>query len=100
WIPLQSHNGYLDILNEQGIVGLCLTILLLFTQARKLAILARLDRHQAAFWTAMLVVVIITNLTESSLFRGFGFQNVFFIFALIAVTSSTRRLKVMASHEL
>lgn len=26
WVPLQSHNGYLDILNELGITGLTLLI--------------------------------------------------------------------------
>ena len=92
WVPLQSHNGYLDILNEQGIIGLILCILTLLTQARKLILLSHKDRPQAAFWTAMLLVVIVTNFTESSLFRGFGFQNVFFIFSLLAVTSASRRL--------
>ena len=94
WIPLQSHNGYLDILNEQGLIGLILATLTLLTQAKLLVTLSHLDRQQAAFWSAMLVVVIITNFTESSLFRGFVFQNVFFIFSLVAVTSVTRRLKL------
>lgn len=93
WIPLQSHNGYLDILNEQGLIGLVLAILTLVTQLWLLVMLSRLDRQQAAFWSAMLAVVVITNFTESSLFRGFVFQNVFFIFSLIAVSCSTRRLK-------
>ncbi|MBR7778864.1 O-antigen ligase family protein [Undibacterium rugosum] len=91
WIPLQSHNGYLDILNEQGIIGLALTILTLVSQAYYLTRLAQHDKIQAAFWTAMLVVIVVTNFTESSLFRGFGFLNVFFIFALIAVTSANQR---------
>ncbi len=91
WIPLQSHNGYLDILNEQGIIGLALTILTLLSQAYYLTRLAQHDKIQSAFWTAMLVVIVVTNFTESSLFRGFGFLNVFFIFALIAVTSANQR---------
>lgn len=94
WIPLQSHNGYLDILNEQGLIGLILTILTLLMHARQLLTLSHLDRQQAAFWTAMLMVVVITNFTESSLFRGFVFQNVLFIFSLVAVSSSNRRLKL------
>ncbi len=27
WIPIQAHNGYLDILNETGLVGLTLFII-------------------------------------------------------------------------
>jgi O-antigen ligase len=77
WIPLQSHNGYLDILNEQGLTGLALCILTLLVQVRMLVLLSHKDRTQAAFWSAMLLVVVVTNFTESSLFRGFGFQNVF-----------------------
>ncbi|MFZ6849419.1 O-antigen ligase family protein [Undibacterium sp. RuRC25W] len=92
WVPLQSHNGYMDILNEQGIIGLTLTILCLLTQIVMLVRMAQSDRIQSAFWTAMLLVVIVTNFTESSLFRGFGFQNVFFIFALVAGTAVNRRL--------
>ena len=98
WIPLQSHNGYLDILNEQGLTGLALCILTLLVQVRMLVLLSHKDRTQAAFWSAMLLVVVVTNFTESSLFRGFGFQNVFFIFALVAVTSSTRRLNQNEEH--
>ncbi|MFZ6690795.1 O-antigen ligase family protein [Undibacterium sp. SXout20W] len=92
WIPLQSHNGYMDILNEQGIIGLTMTILCLLTQIVMLVRMSHGDRVQSAFWTAMLLVVIVTNFTESSLFRGFGFQNVFFIFALVAATTVNRRL--------
>ena len=93
WIPLQSHNGYMDILNEQGIVGLILTVLCLLTQLVMVIKMSHGDRVQSAFWTSMLLVVIVTNFTESSLFRGFGFQNVFFIFALVAGTSVNRRLR-------
>ncbi|MFZ6640331.1 O-antigen ligase family protein [Undibacterium sp. TC4M20W] len=98
WIPLQSHNGYLDILNEQGLIGLILVILTLLMQAKMLITLSHQDRQQAAFWSAMLAVVVITNFTESSLFRGFVFQNVFFIFSLIAVSSSSRRFKLAKSN--
>ncbi|MBI1773527.1 MAG: O-antigen ligase family protein [Burkholderiales bacterium] len=96
WIPLQSHNGYMDILNEQGLIGLILVILTLATQVRLLVVLSRLDRQQAAFWSTILIIVVTTNFTESSLFRGFVFQNVFFMFSMIAVTSTTRRLKLHA----
>jgi O-antigen ligase len=50
WIPLQSHNGYLDILNEQGLTGLALCILTLLVQVRMLVLLSHKDRIQAAFW--------------------------------------------------
>ena len=90
WIPLQSHNGYLDILNEQGLVGLTLTVLVILYHAYSLLLMRRTDQTQAAFWTAMLLVIVVTNFTESSLFRGFGFLNVFFFIAMCTVTSHNR----------
>ncbi len=95
WIPLQAHNGYLDILNEQGLIGLILAISALLMHIRQLYVLSHLDRRQAAFWSAILLMLVITNFSESSLFRGFVFQNVFFIISLIAVSSSIRRLKLV-----
>jgi exopolysaccharide production protein ExoQ len=44
WIPLQSHNGYLDILNEQGLIGLGLAVLCLLYHALTLIRLGRYDR--------------------------------------------------------
>lgn len=90
WIPLQSHNGYLDILNEQGLVGLTLTVLVILFHAYSLIKMRRTDQTQAAFWTAMLLIIVVTNFTESSLFRGFGFLNVFFFIAMCTVTSHNR----------
>ncbi|MCU6433262.1 O-antigen ligase family protein [Undibacterium sp. Jales W-56] len=97
WVPLQSHNGYLDILNEQGLIGLGLAILVLCKQLQQLFLMNYVDRLQTAFWGTILMIVVVTNFTESSLFRGFGFQNVFFIFSLVTVTSSLQRLKENAT---
>ena len=90
WIPLQSHNGYLDILNEQGLVGITLTVLAILFHSYGLFVMHRSDQTQAAFWTAMLIIIVVTNFTESSLLRGFSFLNVFFFIALCTVTSYNR----------
>lgn len=97
WVPLQSHNGYLDILNEQGLTGLILAVLTLLFHARLLALIGRVDRLQAAFLGTTFLVVIITNFTESSLFRGVVFQNVYFMLTLVFASSTLRRLQARKS---
>ena len=67
--PLQAHNGYLDILNELGIIGFVLLIGMLVWQFRQIAQVNRFDRSTAAFGFAYLVYDLILNITESNFLR-------------------------------
>ena len=91
WIPLQSHNGYLDIVNEQGYIGLILIFLTFILHSYHLFRLAHFDRLQTAYLSAMFVIVVASNITESGIFRGVGYQHIFFIISTIATTSALRR---------
>ena len=91
WIPLQSHDGYLDIINEQGFIGLTLLLLSFILQFITLIRLARTDRLQAAFLTAVFISIIGSNFTESGLFRGVNFQQIFYFITIVAASSSLRR---------
>jgi len=97
WIPLQSHNGYLDIINEQGFIGLSFLLLTFILQGYNLTKLAHFDRLQAAFLCAVFISIIGSNFTESGLFRGVDFQHIFFIITIVATTSALRRYKLL--HE-
>jgi exopolysaccharide production protein ExoQ len=64
--PWESHNGYLDIVNDLGFVGLsCLLGYLAVYIKQSLSIL-RIDRAQAALYLALLFQQLVTNLTESN----------------------------------
>jgi exopolysaccharide production protein ExoQ len=87
WIPLQSHNGYLDVLNELGVFGLIIMVSVFLFHIRSLIKLTRIDREEAAMHWAMLILILISNLSESEVFRGVMFQNIFFIYSSTAISA-------------
>lgn len=87
WLPLQAHNGYLDVYNELGLVGLLLMAGLLLTHAWNLFRLLYVDREIAAIHTAIFIVILITNISESQLFRGLSFQYAWLIYSSVIVSS-------------
>lgn len=64
WLPIQSHNGYLDILNETGLIGL---FLFLMTAIKYFINLKKM--HSGYFWKWLVVAALVVNLTESTLIR-------------------------------
>lgn len=83
--PAQSHNGYLDILNETGLIGLLLVLGLLVTHLIKLQ-RAGLDRCNLAMHVGLITVMLIWNITESTLFRTASSWTVFIVTASIVVS--------------
>ncbi len=94
WIPLQGHNGYLDLLNELGATGMLLFAGLLASQIRSLTRLKLIDREAAALFASLLVTILFSNVTESSIFKGVAFYFLLLILSCISVTSvlNKRRL--------
>lgn len=87
WMPLQSHNGYLDILNELGIVGLSLLIGVFIFHAYNLFKFLKIDREEAAIHWSIFIYILISHISESEIFRGVLFQNIFFLYSSITVSS-------------
>ncbi|WP_325344962.1 O-antigen ligase family protein [Xylophilus sp.] len=90
WIPLQSHNGYLDILNEVGVVGLVLAAGALVWHAVAVARLLRAERELGALYAALLLMMLVSNTTESEMFRGVLFYNVLLFLLAAGVAASLR----------
>ncbi|MDD0837168.1 O-antigen ligase family protein [Curvibacter sp. HBC61] len=91
WVPFQAHNGYLDVLNELGGMGLLLFTGFLVYHLLSLYRLSRFDASEAAFHGALIAVILVHNATESSFLRGVNFLAILVIFSSIAVNSSLRR---------
>lgn len=79
WLPNQAHMGYLDIVNETGVVGLFLLL------AALLGYFVRLIRYEeAAPWKWFVIAAVIINFQESTLFRQNVLTGVMFLFSYLA----------------
>lgn len=76
WLPNQAHNGYIDIINETGLIGLVLFFLAIIKYAFNLR---KLRRPNYAAW--FITVILIINLQESTLIRPAHLLGVIFIFS-------------------
>ena len=69
WVPRQAHNGYVDVLNETGLIGLTLVSGYLIVYAIQLIKVARVDRSSFALHSAVFAYLILTNIAETVMFR-------------------------------
>ncbi|GAB3679132.1 O-antigen ligase family protein [Salinisphaera aquimarina] len=69
----QAHDGYIDVLNETGIIGLLLVGALLAFHLWQTAALLRHDRANAVFHAMFIGYFMLSNISESSLFRPINF---------------------------
>lgn len=91
--PASAHNGYLDVLNELGALGLLVLLAFLASYLRQALRLLPLDRAQAALYLAILLQQAITNLSES---RWLNVQSVDFVIMTLATAALARSL--LAQH--
>ncbi|RCS56670.1 O-antigen ligase family protein [Parvibium lacunae] len=87
WIPYQSHNGYLDTINELGYIGLAILIAALLLHLSHIVRLFAINQVVAAFHLAIFIVLAISNYTESNLFRGMLINSSLFIYSSVCVTN-------------
>jgi exopolysaccharide production protein ExoQ len=66
--PTESHNGYLEVVNDLGLLGLMCVLLFLFWYIRQALQLIRFDRSQGALYLALLFQEMIINMSESDWF--------------------------------
>lgn len=99
WVPLQSHNGYLDILNELGVTGLILLVGVFIFHAINLFQFIKIDREEAAIHWSIFIYILISHISESEIFRGVLFQNIFFLYSSITVSSRLALYKLEQRHK-
>jgi len=82
--PGNSHNGYLDVLNDLGILGLlCLLGYLIFYLRDSLRLM-RFDRAQGSLYLTLLLQQAIINLSEARWFNN----TIFVDFALMSFATT------------
>lgn len=77
--PSESHNGYLEIVNDLGYLGLTCLLVFLIAFMRQALELMRFDRSQAALYLALLFQQLVMNMSES---EWFARDSIFTIFIL------------------
>lgn len=80
WIPNQSHQGYIDVYNQLGFVGIGCLILAILNYFKGLAKLQK--KH---IWKWIFFGLIILNFQESVFLRPRHFGNFLFVFCYMAL---------------
>lgn len=69
WGVSGAHNGYIDIINELGVIGFAFFGTFLALHAAALARVARVDRIRFALLTALFLQLVLIDFSESGWFR-------------------------------
>lgn len=86
WSAPTGHNGYLDLLNELGFIGLGLLAAFMLRHSRDLIRLLQFDRPQAALHTALWVYVVLANLTETGWFHPITMTHVLAMYSSATIS--------------
>ena len=89
WLPNQAHNGYLDILNETGLIGLILFFLVVIKYAISLKKL-----KQVNYTSWFIIAILIINLQESTIVRPAHLLGVLFIFSYYTLFTGIQKQKM------
>jgi O-antigen ligase len=87
--PGSAHNGYLEIVNDLGWVGLVCLIAYIVTHLRQCLQLLEIDRSQSALYLALFFQQAITNLSET---HWFSVLSIDFVIMTLATTALARGL--------
>lgn len=87
--PGSAHNGYLEIINDLGWIGLVCLIFYIVMYVRQSLLLLGIDRNQGVLYLAMFFQQAITNLSES---HWFSVLSVDFVIMALATTALARGL--------
>lgn len=94
--PGQAHNGYIDIYNELGLVGLALAFAFIAMHARALWRLAESDRALAGLHLALFALVVVFNLAEAAMLRTTNLMWILLVVSSIEVTMLNNKLAAAA----
>lgn len=94
WHPPHSHNGFLDLLLELGVVGLVL-YLAMFAESLRRALRVFQGTGLMSVWAlTFLVFLVSSNLTESALLKQ---NNLFWVLYVATAASLHRRVPTTAA---
>lgn len=81
--PGQAHNGFIDILNEIGIIGFSLLTAFIVQHMINISTMARIDRRYALFHASILVFLLTLNMAEAAVLKTTHFWWIVFMASVI-----------------
>lgn len=88
-----GHNGYLDLLNELGVIGFSLMFFLILSHTLNLWRLREASPNLALGHTLLLVTALVLNFGESTLFQPTGIWSVVLVVSIIEVSFALNTLQ-------
>ena len=87
WLPNQAHMGYLDIINETGIIGFVILTLMLINY------FVNLSKFEGShFWKWFIIAALVLNLMESSLMSYTrSITSILFLYSYMALFIETMK---------
>lgn len=79
----QAHNGYIDIYNDMGWLGLSLVILIIIRLFYNILRLMKRRRYEWKLLLSISIAILIANYAESTLMRTTQFLNIIFFATVI-----------------
>lgn len=92
--PSESHNGYLEIVNDLGYLGLGCLLVFIVVYIRQALELMRYDRSQAVLYLALLLHQLVMNMSESEWFA----RDIIFTIFILGITCMSRALHESRLH--
>lgn len=93
WTVPTAHNGYLEVLNEVGLVGTVLFLGMLIGHLKNIIAIFDSNRHQAALHLALLLVFLISNFSESTALKVTSFLQFLLFISMMSVQAVNIHLK-------
>ena len=92
--PVQAHDGYLDILNELGVAGLSLLIVVFFFHFRNIfRLYAQGEKFESLFHFAMIMCCLLLNIAESTLVRTTQMWWIILTVSIVEIHTRLRRIQ-------
>lgn len=94
WTPPNSHNGFLDLWLDLGILGLFVYFLGFLASFWKSLVWARIGRTSISLWSVMYIIYFwLTNQTESALLRQNEIYWLLYVTVIFSMAASPDRFK-------
>lgn len=89
WMPMESHNGFLNVYLELGTIGLSLMFINILVCYKRIKAVLLKNYEYGIFAFAILILTLLYNITEDS----FGNISLMWFFFLFVLVDTSKRLK-------